>query len=154
MRQVCACKDYFFKVCIMNKMLWPVIAGGIIVIGILFWFLYPDTAMLPVTAQPTTIKAERDSLDLGIVKYGEKKHAVFKIENRGDSPLIIKDVRTSCGCTNATWDKHPVKPGKTTEISVVFEPNSLGKFIKSIDILCNIPEQVYSLKILGQVEEN
>lgn len=138
----------------MNKILWPAIVGGIIIIGILFWYLYPDTNVLSVTASPTAIKAERDSVDLGIVKYGEKKHATFKITNRGDAPLIIRDVRTSCGCTNATWDKRPVKPGKTTEVSVVFEPNSLGKFIKSIDILCNIPEQVYSLKILGQVEEN
>lgn len=138
----------------MNKILWPAIVGGIIIVGILFWYLYPDTNALSVTASPTTIKAERDSVDLGIVKYGEKKHATFKITNRGDSPLIIRDVRTSCGCTNATWDKRPVKPGKTTEVSVVFEPNSLGKFIKSIDILCNIPEQVYSLKILGQIEEN
>lgn len=143
-----------FKVCIMNKILWPAIAGGIIIIGLLCWYIYPDTAILTATAQPTMIKAEKDSVDLGTVKYGEKKNAVFKVTNRGDSPLIIRDVRTSCGCTNASWDKHPVKPGKTTEISVVFEPNSLGKFIKSIDILCNIPEQVYSLKILGQVEEN
>lgn len=148
------CEDKL-KVCIMNKILWSAIAGGIIVVGTLIWYIfYQDTTMLSLSAQPTVIKTERDTVDLGVVKYGEKKHAIFKITNRGDSPLIIRDVRTSCGCTNASWDKHPVKPGKTTEISVVFEPNSLGKFIKSIDLLCNIPEQVYSLKILGQVEEN
>lgn len=142
-----------FKVCIMKKTVWPALAGGMIIIGILFWYIFTDTNTLSASAQPTVIKTERDSVDLGIVKYGEKKHAVFKITNRGDSPLIIRDVRTSCGCTNASWDKRPVKPGKTTELSVVFEPNSLGKFIKSIDILCNIPEKVYSLKIIGQVEE-
>lgn len=138
----------------MKKRLWPAIAGGFVIIGILFWYIYPDTTLLSATAQPTVIKAERDSINLGTVKYGEKRFATFKITNRGDSPLIIRDVRTSCGCTNASWDKQPVKPGKMTEISVIFEPNSLGKFIKSIDVLCNIPEQVYSLKILGQVEEN
>ena len=138
----------------MRRTVWPAIAGGIIIIGILFWYIYyPETEIWSVTAQPTIIKAEKDSINLGIVKYGEKKQTTFTITNRGNSPLIIRDVRTSCGCTNASWDKHPVKPGEKTEVSVVFEPNSLGKFIKSIDVLCNIPEQVYSLKILGQVEE-
>lgn len=139
----------------MNKVLWSGLAGGIIVLGILYWYIFlnDDSSMWTSTPQQTTIETVKDTIDLGTVKYGEKRHAVFRLTNKGEAPLLIRDVRPSCGCTNATWDKHPVKPGKATEISITFEPNSLGRFVKSVDVFCNIPDQVYQFKLLGQVEE-
>ena len=51
--------------------------------------------------------------DFGIVKEGQKVEYTFKFQNNGTESLIIKDVKTSCGCTAAvvsdntykTWSK-------------------------------------------------
>lgn len=144
------------KIITMKKTIWWYIAGGFLLLGVLIgWSINQEQAATwDITTKTTSIETECDSLVLGIVKYNEKREAVFLIKNTGTEPLIIKNVRPSCGCTSVNWDKHPVKPGNTTEISLIFEPNSLGRFIKSVDIFCNIPQQIYQVKIMGQVEEN
>lgn len=103
--------------------------------------------------QLTEIEIGQSTLLLGDVRYDEKKQATFEIKNNGANPLIIKAVQPSCGCTNVKWNKHPVKPGEKTKISITFEPNSLGKFNKSIDLFCNTSQNLYKLNFSGQVIE-
>lgn len=105
-------------------------------------------------SSPTTIRIERDTIDLDTVKYGEKKQISFRICNTGEVPLLIRDVRPSCGCTEAQWEKRPVQPGEETVIFVTFEPNSFGRFMKSIEVLCNIEQQICILHIMGMVSVN
>lgn len=139
----------------MKKKIYSnIITGTTIIIVVLgYLWLKQETKYDTTSTNLTTIKTVKDSITIGTVKYGDKKNVVFQITNTGESPLIIKDVRPSCGCTNVEWNKHPIKPGETTEIAVVFEPNSLGRFIKSINVYCNTAEQMHQLKLLGQVEE-
>lgn len=100
---------------------------------------------------PTTIRIEGDTIDLDIVRYGEKKQISFRICNTGEVPLLIRDVRPSCGCTEVRWEKRPVQPGEETLIFVTFEPNSLGRFMKSIEVLCNTSSQLLRLNLKGIV---
>lgn len=109
--------------------------------------------MEALIAAPTTVRFDRDSLQLGFVKYGTSRKAVFRFINTGTSPLIIRDVKSACGCTSVKWDKYPVKPGESGEISIVFDPNSLGRFTKTIKVLCNVKEKVINLKLYGSVIE-
>ena len=46
----------------------------------------------------------------------------FTGENRGDKPLVILDVVTSCGCTVPRFSKRPILPGEKTEITVTYDP--------------------------------
>ena len=46
--------------------------------------------------------------------------AIFKYENKGDKPIHINAVRTSCGCTVAASEKKDVAPGEKGEISATF----------------------------------
>ena len=39
------------------------------------------------------------SFDFGEITQGEKVEHVFEFENVGNEPLILSDVRTTCGCT-------------------------------------------------------
>lgn len=141
----------------MKKTIWWCVTGVIMLSGVLLWWYMNQeyqTEIWSISAKTTSIETEKDSIVLGTVKYNEKRDIVFRIKNTGIEPLIIKNVEPSCGCTSANWDKHPVKPGNTTEISLTFEPNSLGRFVKSVNIFCNIPQQMHQVKIMGQVEEN
>ena len=103
-----------------------------------FFIFQPDYDMQAMNALPTTIRFERDTLQLGTIRYGEK---------------LLRDVRPSCGCTGAEWEKRPVAPGETGEIKITFDPNSLGHFLKNIDIVCNIDSGIMKLKLCGNVIE-
>ncbi|MGL4956614.1 MAG: DUF1573 domain-containing protein, partial [Bacteroidales bacterium] len=52
----------------------------------------------------------------GLVTYA------FEFANTGKTPIIITDVKSSCGCTTPEWTKQPVLPGKTGSIKAIFDP--------------------------------
>ena len=74
---------------------------SILIIGILtlvgitgLWFLFGDSTEVfeLLYSSPTTIRIEGDTIDLDIVRYGEKKQISFRICNTGEVPLLIRDV--------------------------------------------------------------
>ena len=128
------------------------IIGTLTLVGIAgLWFLFGDSTEVfeLLYSSPTTIRIEGDTM-----RYGEKKQISFRICNTGEVPLLIRDVRPSCGCTEVRWEKRPVQPGEETLIFVTFEPNSLGRFMKSIEVLCNIERCFCILHIMGTVSVN
>jgi len=95
---------------------------------------------------------EDESHSFGTIKEGLVAEYTFKFKNTGTEPLILKDVRPSCGCTSPEWSKEPVLPGKTGIIVVKFNSAGRpGKFNKSITITSNIPDQSAVLFISGTV---
>lgn len=127
---------------------------GLLTLSLGYLYLFPGNGVSETLHfLPTSIRIERDTLALGTVKYGEKRKASFRFRNTGSEPLLIREVKPSCGCTNVEWSRRPVHPGKTTEINIVFEPNSLGRFMKSIEVLCNTAQQVHRLHLWGDVVE-
>lgn len=103
---------------------------------------------------PTTIRFKQDTLDLGTLLYNSEKQVVFQFTNTGSVPLLISNIRSSCDCTSIKWEKRPVNPGKTGEIKVIMKPNSLGMFLKTLEVHCNTLEQVVYLKLRGNIIEN
>ena len=60
------------------------------------------------------------------ITQGEVVEHTFYFTNTGNEPLIITDVKVSCGCTTPKgWPKDPVMPGGKGELTVAF--NSTGK---------------------------
>lgn len=62
-----------------------------------FFIFQPDYDMQAMNALPTTIRFERDTLQLGTIRYGEKRKVTFRFTNTGQTPLLLRDVRPSCG---------------------------------------------------------
>lgn len=90
----------------------------------------PQDMVTPVqvptpTGPVTSISFAEESFNFGTVNAGEKVKHVFKFKNTGNEPLILSDVRTTCGCTVPTWPREPIAPGKSGEIVVQFD--SSGK---------------------------
>lgn len=52
------------------------------------------------------------TIDLGVIS--SKKTPIvsvnFTFSNKGKTPLVIYNVKASCGCTVPTWPKAPIKP--------------------------------------------
>lgn len=117
------------------------------------WFAFTTQPSDWTNAPATTVEIQQDSLDLKTIHYDDHPQVTYTIKNTGTHPLIIKDVQTSCGCTDPHWDKRPVLPGKTGTILVTFKPNSLGRFTKTIQVLCNTSPVLHELKLEGHVIE-
>ena len=55
------------------------------------------------------------SHDFGEVLEGSEATYEFSFKNTGNTPLIISNVKASCGCTTPFWTKDPVLTGKIRE---------------------------------------
>lgn len=77
---------------------------------------------------------------------------VFEFKNEGMTPLVLSNVRASCGCTTPKWTREPVEPGQTGQITVTYNPNGRpGRFQKTITITSNATEATKRLYIKGEV---
>jgi hypothetical protein len=71
--------------------------------------------------------------------------------NTGDTPLVIQNVKTSCGCTVPEWPKNPLKSGKSSEISINYDTTHPGMFNKTITVFYNGENSPIVLSIKGKV---
>jgi hypothetical protein len=78
----------------------------------------------------------------------------FKFKNTGTVPLIVSNVRASCGCTTPNWTREPVAPNASGEITVSYDPkNRPGVFTKTVTVSSNAQNSNVILEISGQVEQ-
>jgi hypothetical protein len=99
------------------------------------------------------IKFEKESHDFGDITQGDVVEYSFKFTNTGNAPLILSDVRTTCGCTAPEWPRQkPIGPGESENIKVVF--NSRGKVgvqNKVITIYSNSVDKIDRIKITTNI---
>ena len=59
------------------------------------------------------ISFEEEEHDFGTIINGTPVETSFKYTNTGKSPLVISNIKTSCGCTvPEDWSKDPLAPSK------------------------------------------
>jgi len=97
----------------------------------------------------TSVSFEKLSHDFGKVKGETDNKYKFKFTNTGKKPLIIYDVKASCGCTTPYKPEKPVLPGQTDFISVNFHPKASqsGEIQKTITVEANIENKITELQI-------
>ena len=89
----------------------------------------------------------------GTIQKGGDGNCEFVFTNEGNEPLILSNVKASCGCTTPSWTKEPIMPGKTGTIKVRYNTNNVGSFTKTITVTSNaIDSPRVTLKIKGKVE--
>ncbi|HET6254893.1 MAG TPA: DUF1573 domain-containing protein [Puia sp.] len=76
------------------------------------------------SARYTSIQWLDSTKDFGTIPEGRKVEVAFRFRNTGGTPLVITQVRPSCGCTIADQPLEPVAPGAEGHISATF--NSEG----------------------------
>ncbi|MBO4362113.1 MAG: DUF1573 domain-containing protein [Paludibacteraceae bacterium] len=87
-------------------------------------------------AQQAVITFEKTDHDFGKINEADGKvTTVFTFKNEGMEPLVLSNVRASCGCTTPKWPRQPIEPGQTGEITVTYNPNGRpGRFTKTVTI--------------------
>jgi hypothetical protein len=91
--------------------------------------------------------------DFGKIKLKVPATATFTFENTCEMPVVITNVRSSCGCTVANYTKEPVKPGESGQVSATYNSARVGAFMKSVTVTMDGLPQPIMLKIKGEVVE-
>lgn len=96
---------------------------------------------------------EDETIDYGDVDKGSDGLRVFKFTNTGDAPLLIEDIKSTCGCTIPKKPEGPVMPGASSTIEVKYDTNRVGPIRRTITVYSNADEPIKSLKLKGTVKE-
>ncbi len=110
-------------------------------------------AFVPMLMQAQAISLPSDTINCGQVVYKHAVKAEFKMKNSGDKPLLISDVKTSCGCTTVSYPKGAIAPGKKFSVSAVYDAKQLGHFQKEVGIYSNASDKPLLLTLKGVVVE-
>ena len=94
---------------------------------------------------------ESEIIDYGEIQQKDDGNRVFTFKNIGNNPIVISNVKGSCGCTVATKPNKPIMPGKTGEIGVKYDTNRIGRFSKTITITSNASKNKKIVRIKGMV---
>ena len=112
-------------------------------------------ALISFTAQAQAeITFKSETIDYGTISKGSDGLRVFEFTNTGDAPLIITNVRSSCGCTIPKKPDGPIAPGESSTIEVKYDTNRVGPIRRSITVMSNASEAMVALKIKGEVKNN
>jgi len=97
------------------------------------------------------IQFKTDTIDYGEIEKGSEGLRVFEFTNTGNEPLIVSDVKSSCGCTVPEKPKGPIAAGATGVIKVKYDTKRVGKIRKTVTVYSNATEPIKALKIKGEV---
>jgi hypothetical protein len=105
-------------------------------------------------AQGPKITFEKTTHDFGNLEEGPQASYDFVFKNEGTEPLVLENVKASCGCTVPAWPKEPILPGQTGTIKVNYNTAKRpGQFNKSVTIISNATESNKVIYIKGNVEK-
>lgn len=112
-----------------------------------------STALLFAQTKDANISFNDEVHDFGKIEEVKGKVTYkFEFTNTGSTPLLVSQVRPSCGCTTPEWSREPVLPGKNGYVAATYDPkNRPGPFNKSIVVVTNANPPNKTLRITGDV---
>ena len=122
-----------FLSAILMALLTPLLSGSVPLFGQI------DDSPLPIGPQPV-IHFEQQEYDWGKVLQGTRVKHTFTVENRGQAPLKILKVSSTCGCTSIRFDE-VIEPGSSgiIELQVDTTDFSGGRPRKNAVVKTNDP---------------
>ena len=101
----------------------------------------------------TEAEISTSAIDFGSFHWEERKDTVVTLVNKGQKPLVIHDIVTSCGCTVADYDKRPARPGESVKVKISFKADHPERFNKTVGIYCNTEESPYVVRVMGEARK-
>ena len=102
------------------------------------------------------ISFNEKSFEFGTINQGETVNHTFTIKNEGVNDLIIRNVKTSCGCTTGKLSSERIPGGEKITMDVTFKSaGKRGRQNKAITIISNDPKNSTEiLRVIGVVNVN
>lgn len=126
-----------------------------------------DKASERIDANNVTEAAVRDanSSKFPVITFDEVEHdfgeiiaktpveTVFNYTNTGEAPLVITDIKSTCGCTvPQDWSREPLAPGASGHFLVKFDGNGTNKITKTITVTANTEKGTETVKIMAFIK--
>lgn len=89
--------------------------------------------------------------DFGDIPKNVEVSFTFRFKNTGTEPMLIDNVRTTCGCTAPDWLDRPIAPGETGLINIQYDARDDGYFYKMIKVYFHGRRKAEKLYIEGVV---
>ncbi|OMP31280.1 MULTISPECIES: DUF1573 domain-containing protein [Mangrovimonas] len=126
-----------------------------------------EDAASKVNSENVAAAAERDAVagdlpvisfeeaehDFGTIKNGTPVETKFKYTNTGKAPLVVSNIKSTCGCTvPQDWSKEPLAPGESAEFTVKFNGKGKNQISKTITLTTNTEKGKEMVKIKAFIE--
>ncbi len=114
--------------------------------GVGLWLLGVALALVLVACGGRPhIEVGETTFDFGDVVNGEIVTRDIVVRNTGSADLVIEEVSTSCGCTQAEVEPTRIPPGGEGVLHIAFDsgahgPQLTGQLMRQVFIVSNDPE--------------
>ena len=105
---------------------------AILLVLTLSFFSAAPTEFDKYDTKVAVMKFKTEVIDYGTISQNSEGKRLFTFTNKGDAPLLITNVKTSCGCTVPSYSKAPILPGDIGELEIKYDTKRLGAFTKTI----------------------
>lgn len=96
---------------------------------------------------------DRKEHDFGEIENGTPVETVFTYTNTGKAPLVISDIKSTCGCTvPQDWSREPLEPGASSKFTVKFNGKGANKVSKTVTVTANTEAGTESVKITAFIK--
>ena len=97
------------------------------------------------------LKFDDTKQNFGFVRETEMVQLVYKYENKGNAPVLISEVKVTCGCTVVTYPKM-IKPGEKGVFKVNFDTTGkIDRQDRTVTIISNSANSPQELRFKGVV---
>lgn len=124
---------------------------AILLVLTLSFFSVAPTEFGKYDSKVAIMKFKAEVIDYGTVTQNSEGKRLFTFTNTGDAPLLITNVKTSCGCTVPSYSKAPIMPGSVGELEIKYDTKRLGAFTKTVTVISNADGGNRVLKIKGNI---
>lgn len=107
----------------------------------------------PMALMAQKITVAQPTIDCGQVQYRRPVTVQFEARNQSGRPITIAKVRSSCGCTVASYPSQAIANGKTFKVSAVYDARQLGHFQKELALYVDGGAKPVYLTLRGVVVE-
>lgn len=140
---------------------------GLMALSLLAFTSCKEDATKKIDEKNVVVAAERDANsskfpaitfdkmehDFGEIEAKTPVETEFNYTNTGDAPLVITDIKSSCGCTvPQDWSREPLAPGASGKFSVKFNGSGANKVTKTITVTANTEKGSEVVKITAFVK--
>lgn len=133
-----------------------IILSAAFIFGVIFFGMSQSASIKVESGDPSSMakfKWEKTTHNFGKIDQGKPVSVEFTFKNTGKIPLVISNVKGSCGCTVTNYTKEPIAPGKSGNVKATFNAAAKGAFNKSVRVTANVEGGTETLFIKGEVKK-
>ena len=97
------------------------------------------------------VEVRSDVINVGQVVFNQPVTAEYEMKNNSSDMLHIRDVKTSCGCTEVAYPLQGIPAGQSFTIHATYDARQMGHFEKMVGIYTDVDNEPIMLTLKGVV---